>query len=92
MKLFTFTTSIALLTANTAAANDGTGALRGPSLVTADLVYVASDNVDVDASSSHQTDDIANKAHIADEVSYRYFLELCRPHMVVFLCIMSHIL
>ncbi len=82
MKLFTCT-ALALLTANTAAANDDAGALRGPSLVTADLVYVAADDADVDASSSHQIDDIANQAHIADEVSAHYYLELCRPHMVV---------
>ena len=77
MKLFTFTV-LALITANTAAANDGDGALRSPSLVTAaDLVYMAADDVDVDASSSHQNDVIANQArHITDEVSYHYFLEL----------------
>ena len=79
MKLFTFT-ALALLTANTAAAKDGTGALRGPSLVTADLVYVAADDVDVDAASSNEKDDIANKAHIADEVSDHYSLESCVVH------------
>ena len=91
MKLFTFVTTLALMTANTAAANDGTGALRRPSLVTADLVYVAADDVDVDASSSHQKDDIASQAHIADKVSHHYFLELCRPHMVFFLSCLTHL-
>ena len=87
MKLFTFT-ALALLTANTAASNDGAGALRRPSLATADLVYVAADDVDVDASSSsHQNDLIAN----TDEVSAHYYLELCFPQHNGIL-IMSHIL
>ena len=58
MKLFT---ALALVTVNTAAA-------AAASIVTADLLYVAADNVDADAS-SHQKDVIANQDHVADEVS-----------------------
>ena len=72
MKLFTFT-ALTLLMANTAAANDVAGALRRPSLATADLVYVAADDADIDASSSHLTDVIENRAHIAYEVSGHHY-------------------
>ena len=84
MKLFT---ALALV-ANVAAANAALPSLRnGLTGVGADLsVYVAADNVDVDAdASSHQTDAIANQAHVADEVSDHYFFELCRPHIMVLL-------
>jgi hypothetical protein len=83
MKLFT---ALALV-ANVAAANAALPSLRN-GLTGADLpVYVAADNVDVDAAdaSSHQTDAIVNQAHVADEVSDHYFFELCRPHIMVLL-------
>ena len=85
MKLF-FT---ALALAVNAANNDGTAdALRSPSLVTADLAYVADDADDVDASSSHQNDVIANQAHVADDVSAQ-FSELLSKHVITI--IVSHI-
>ena len=102
MKLFF--TALILVAANaaaTAAVNDGAAAdaLRGPSLVDADLVlvYVATDADDVDVDASyhyHQNDVIANAnlmTHSADEVS-AHFLELLLSSTYDGIIIMPHIL
>ena len=69
MKLF-FTTALALVAANAAAAaNEDPSHTNGR--LAADLVYVAADNVDVDASSP-QIGVNANQAHETDEVSAHF--------------------
>ena len=67
-----FSTALILNAAAAATtANDGAAdALRSPSLVTADLVYVATD---ADAS-SNQNDVIENQADAADEVSAHFLV------------------
>ena len=61
-----------------------------PSLVTADLVYIAADDVNADAS-SHQNDIIANQAHVADadEVSV-HFSPLSWIHTMVFFSCLTY--
>ena len=88
MKLFTALALVTINTAAAAAANVGAAdSFRSPSLVTADLVYVAADDADA---SSHQNDviEIENQAHVADEVS-AHFSEVLSTHDGIL--IMSHI-
>ncbi len=73
MKLFTALALVATV-ATAAAANEEDGALPSlrNGLIGADLVYVAADDVDIDAS-SNQNDAIVNQAN-ADEVSVSLLL------------------
>ena len=73
MKLFT-ALALVVTVATAAAANEEDGALPSlrNGLTGADLVYVAADDVDIDAS-SNQNDAIVNQAN-ADEVSVSLLL------------------
>ena len=84
MKLF-FTTALALVAANAAAAaaaDDVALPTHTIGRLAADLVYVAADDVDADASSP-QIGVNPNQAYETDEVSAQHFSERVAVHISI---------